>query len=179
MLYQFVVFLQVISVLGYLLAHGVSAAVSFALKKERDIARVRALLDLSAASYPSMLWTLFTIVVFELAAAFLNMVWWIFSWIWASIVLLVVIVVLMAIHGASVFEQRRSPRPWRKMGAETKSSDWTGYALSSIIISDNLYPSRMLRGLERVFMVCYSIAIAKLDSNEEYQNGYSLCRIQS
>jgi len=107
MLYQLVVFLHVVFVFGYLLAHGVSATVSFALKKERDINRVRALLDLSAASYPSMLWTLLAIVVFGLAAAFLNMVWWKFGWIWVSIVLLIVIVVLMAIYGAAVFGEIR------------------------------------------------------------------------
>lgn len=107
MLYQLVVFLHVLSVLGYLLAHGVSAAVSFALKKERDINRVRALLDLSAASYPTMLWTLLSIVVFGLAAAFLNMVWWGFGWIWVSIVVLVVIIVLMAIYGSAVFGEIR------------------------------------------------------------------------
>ena len=49
MLYRLVVLLHVIFVFGYLLAHRVSAAVAFALKKERDIRRVRALLDLSAA----------------------------------------------------------------------------------------------------------------------------------
>ena len=54
MLYQIVVFLHVFCVFGYLLAHGVSAAVSFALKRERDIQRVRTMLDLSAASYPVM-----------------------------------------------------------------------------------------------------------------------------
>lgn len=107
MLYQIVVFLHVASVLGYLLAHGVSAAVSFALKKERDIARVRALLDLSLASYPAMLWTLLAIVVFGLAAAFLNMAWWKFGWIWVSIILLIVIIVLMALHGAAVFGEIR------------------------------------------------------------------------
>ncbi|MCC6300172.1 MAG: hypothetical protein IT314_12810 [Anaerolineales bacterium] len=107
MLYKLVVFLHVACVLGYLLAHGVSAAVSFAIKKERDIARIRALLDLSAASYPSMLWTLLAIVVFGLAAAFLNMAWWKFGWIWVSIILLIVIIVLMALHGAAVFGEIR------------------------------------------------------------------------
>ena len=107
MLYQIVVFLHVVFVFGYLLAHGVSAAVAFALKKERDLNRVRALLDLSAASYPAMLWTLLAIVVFGLAAAFLNMVWWRMGWIWVSIVVLVVIVVLMAIHGSAVFGEIR------------------------------------------------------------------------
>ena len=40
MLYQLVVFLHVVSVLGYLLAHGVSASVSYAIKKERDVNRI-------------------------------------------------------------------------------------------------------------------------------------------
>ena len=107
MLYQLIVFLHVIVVLGYLLAHGVSASVSYAIKKERDVNRIRALLDLSAASYPAMLWTLLAIFVFGLAAAFLNMAWWRFGWIWASILVLVVIVVLMAIYGAGVFGEIR------------------------------------------------------------------------
>jgi len=64
MFYQLVVFLHVFCVFGYLLAHGVSAAVSFALKKERDINRVRAMLDLSGASYPAMLWSLLAAIVF-------------------------------------------------------------------------------------------------------------------
>mgnify|MGYP006363978081 CR=1 FL=1 len=106
-LYQIVVFLHVVSVLGYLLAHGASVSVSYAIKKERDVNRIRVLLDLSAASYPVMLWTLLAVIVFGLAAAFLNMVWWKFGWIWISIIVLVVIVVLMAIYGAGVFGEIR------------------------------------------------------------------------
>ena len=107
MLYHLVVFLHVLFGFGYLLAHGVSAAVSYAIKKERDVNRIRAYLDLSTASYPAMLWTLLAIFVFGLAAAFLNMVWWKFGWIWVSILLLIVIVVLMAIYGATVFGEIR------------------------------------------------------------------------
>ena len=107
MLYHLVVFLHVVSVLGYLLAHGVSASVSYAINKERDVNRIRALLDLSAASYPAMLWALLAVTVFGLAAAFLNMVWWRFGWIWVSIFVLIVIVVLMAIYGAGVFGEIR------------------------------------------------------------------------
>ena len=107
MLYQIAVFLHVVFVFGYLLAHGVSASVSYAIKKERDVNRIRVLLDLSAASYPAMLWTLLAIVVFGLTAAFINMVWWRMGWIWVSIVVLVVIVVLMAIYGSAVFGEIR------------------------------------------------------------------------
>jgi hypothetical protein len=135
MLYQTVVFLHVIAIIGYLLAHGVSAAVSFALRKERDIARIRTLLDLSAASYPAMLWTLLAILVFGLAAAFLKIVWWRFGWIWVSIAVFVVIVVLMAIYGSGVFSEIRKAAglPYMVKGkpfpAEPAQSDEEIYAV--------------------------------------------------
>ncbi len=106
MLYKIIVFLHVISVFGYLLSHGVSAGVAFALKKERDIQRIRALLDLSAASYPIMFNTLFAFFIFGVIAGFQGH-WWKFGWIWVSIMLLVVIVVLMAILGAGIYGEVR------------------------------------------------------------------------
>ena len=123
------------------LAHGVSAAVAFALKKERDLNRIRALLDLSAASYPAMLWTLLAIVVFGLTAAFINMVWWRMGWIWVSIVVLVVIVVLMAIYGSAVFGEIRKAvgLPYMVKGkpfpAEPVKSDEEVYAVLAKINS--------------------------------------------
>jgi len=129
MIYKLVVFLHVISVLGFLLAHGVSASISYALKRERDMMKIRALLDLSAASYPIMLWTLLATVVFGLIAAFLVNTWWRFGWIWVSIALLVIIVVLMAVFGAGVFGEVRKVAglPYMVKGkpypAETAKSD--------------------------------------------------------
>lgn len=137
MLYQTVVFLHVVFVFGYLLAHGVSAAVSFAIKKERDVNRIRVLLELSGVSYPAMLWLLLALVVFGLAAAFLNMVWWRFGWIWVSIALLVAIVVLMAIHGSAVFGEIRKAvgLPYMVKGkpfpAEAAKSDEDVYATTA------------------------------------------------
>ena len=137
MFYHLVVFLHVVSVLGYLLAHGVSASVSYAIKKERDVNRIRALLDLSATSYPTMLWTLLAVIVFGLAAAFMQMVWWKFGWIWVSIVVLVAIVVLMAIYGTGVFGEIRKAvgLPYMVKGkpfpAELAKSDEEIYAAAA------------------------------------------------
>lgn len=134
MLYQLVVFLHVIAVLGYLLSHGVSATVSYAIKKERDVNRIRALLDLSEASYPSMFLSLLAVIVFGLAAAFLNMTWWRFGWIWVSLLVLVVIVVLMAVFGATPFGKIRKAAglPYKVKGkpfpAESTKSNEEIYA---------------------------------------------------
>ncbi|HEY3211404.1 MAG TPA: hypothetical protein VGL18_16745 [Actinomycetota bacterium] len=45
-MYQFWVFVHLIGVFGFLLAHGVSAAVGMSLRRERDPQGVRALLEL-------------------------------------------------------------------------------------------------------------------------------------
>jgi len=106
MLYQLVVFLHIIFVFGYLLAHGVSAAVSFAIKKERDLNRIRALLDLSAASYPVMFMSLYAFIIFGIIAGF-QMNWWKFGWIWVSIVILLLIVFLMMAFGGGLYGEAR------------------------------------------------------------------------
>jgi len=106
MLYQLVVFLHVVCIFGYLLAHGVSATVAFVLKKERDIQRVRALLDLSAASYPVMTYLMWAFFLLGVIASF-QAGWWRFGWLWTSVVLGVVIVLLMAIFGAGIYGEAR------------------------------------------------------------------------
>jgi hypothetical protein len=73
-------------------------------------------------------------VVFGVIAAFLQMVWWRFGWIWVSIILLIAIVVLMAIHGAGVFGEIRKAAglPYmvkgKPMPAEPAQSDDKIYA---------------------------------------------------
>lgn len=106
MLYNLVVFLHIIFIFGFLLAHGASAAVAFALKKERDIQKIRALLDLSAASYPAMYGSLLSFLLFGVIAAFKGG-WWGRGWVWVSLVLGIVIIVFMAALGAGIYGEAR------------------------------------------------------------------------
>ncbi|MCK6568715.1 MAG: hypothetical protein DCC59_07295 [Chloroflexi bacterium] len=133
MLYQLVVFLHVACVLGYLLAHGVSAAVSFAIKKERDIARIRALLDLSAASYPLMMNLMWAFLLFGIIAT-IQGGWWKMGWVWVSLALGLVIFILMGIFGGRAFGMIRiaAGLPYHVMGkpfpAQPAKSDEEIYA---------------------------------------------------
>ncbi|MDP1779287.1 MAG: hypothetical protein Q8K73_03345 [Anaerolineales bacterium] len=106
MLYRIIVFLHVISTFGFLLSHGASVSMAFALKRERDSGKIRALLDLSGASYPWMMLTLLASIVFGTIAGFQGH-WWNFGWIWASIALLVVIFALMYFFGSSIYGSAR------------------------------------------------------------------------
>ncbi|MBI3738691.1 MAG: hypothetical protein HY258_06565 [Chloroflexi bacterium] len=106
MLYRIIVFLHVISTFGFLLSHGASVSMAFALKRERDSQKIRALLDLSGTSYPLMSLTLLASIVFGIIAGFQGH-WWKFGWIWVSIALLIVILVLMFIWGSNIYGEAR------------------------------------------------------------------------
>jgi len=106
MLYRIIVFLHVISVFGFLLAHGASVSMAFALKRERDLQKIRALLDFSSTSYPLMISTLLASIGFGIIAGFQGH-WWKFGWIWTSITLLVVILALMYFLGSNVYGTAR------------------------------------------------------------------------
>lgn len=106
MLYRIIVFLHVISVFGFLLSHGASVSMAFALKRERDPHKIRALLGLSGASYPLMLSTLSASIVFGIIAGFQGR-WWGYGWIWVSIVLLLVISTLMYYLGSKIYGAAR------------------------------------------------------------------------
>ena len=105
-MYVWLVLLHVIGVFGFLMAHGVSAGVSFALRSERDLERVRALLMLSAKSYPVMYGSLLLLLVVGVVLGFMGS-WWGRAWIWISLILLIAIVVLMARFGSSVYGDAR------------------------------------------------------------------------
>ena len=93
-MYQGWVFIHLVGVLGFLLAHGVSVGVLFALRKEREPARINALLTLSGQSVNGFYWSFLLLLGGGLAAAFWAH-WWSYAWPWISLGLLVGITVLM------------------------------------------------------------------------------------
>ena len=93
-LYQWIVLLHVIAAFTFALAHGVSAGVALKLRGERDIPRVQALLDLSQFATNGMYVSIFVLLGAGVAAAFIAGLWG-KGWIWAAIVLLVLLFAAM------------------------------------------------------------------------------------
>ena len=93
--YPWIVFVHVLGVLVFFMAHGTSMAVGFRLKRERDPARVRALLDLSTWSLELVPSIAFLVGVLAGIAA--GIVGGHFGrlWIWTSIVVLTVVAAYM------------------------------------------------------------------------------------
>jgi hypothetical protein len=101
-MYPWLIFLHVVGVFGFLMAHGVSAGVAFALRSERNLERVRALLMLSAASYPVMYGSLLLLLLVGVVLGFMGS-WWGRAWIWVSLILLIAIVMLMGRFGSRIY----------------------------------------------------------------------------
>jgi MFS family permease len=106
MLYRITVFLHVISIFGFLLSHGASVSMAFALRREHDPQKIRSLLNMSSGSYPLMSMTLLASILFGIIASFQGH-WWRFGWIWASIFLLIIILVLMYFWGSKIYSAAR------------------------------------------------------------------------
>ena len=101
-MYQWLAFLHILGVFGFLLSHGASASVAFALRQERDHERVRALLTLSSNSYPIMYLSLLILLVTGIIKGVMGD-WWGRGWIWTALILLIVILVAMYLFGTSQF----------------------------------------------------------------------------
>lgn len=105
-LIPWLVFLHTLSALLFFLAHGTSVAMAFQIRKEKDFARIGALLDLSASTFMSMVVSLFVMGLSGLVMPFiLNL--WNKGWIWTSIVLMVIVIVRMAMMNDKRYKHLR------------------------------------------------------------------------
>lgn len=123
--YSWLVFLHVAAVFVFLMAHGVSAAVIFRARVERDLAALRALLRLSAtASFVSQL-ALLVVVIAGVAAAWVGGLWFM-VWPWAALGALVVIWGAMRGETAAAMRRLRGAAGFtgpRAVGADAKPDE--------------------------------------------------------
>jgi hypothetical protein len=105
-MYEWIVFLHVLSAFGFLLAHGASAAVMLKVRGEKEAVRLHALLDLSNAVGLWMAYTLLAVLVTGIVLGFMGG-WWRSGWIWVSLVLLIALSVVMSFLGRMYLERVR------------------------------------------------------------------------
>ncbi len=93
-MYQWWVFVHLAGVFGLLVSHGVSMAVTFRLRAERDPARALTLLEISSSTITAFYVSLAVLLLGGIAAAFDGGLWG-YGWIWASLATLAAIFVAM------------------------------------------------------------------------------------
>jgi hypothetical protein len=105
-MYSWIVFLHVLSVLAFMLAHGSAAGVMLQVRGERDPGRIHALLDLSQAVSPWVGITALLLLVFGVTAGFMGG-WWRQGWIWTALALLIALSVTMTFMGRFYLDRVR------------------------------------------------------------------------
>ena len=105
-MYNWVVYLHLLGIFGFLLAHGASASAAFALRRERNLDKVRALLELSSGSIGVMYISLLVLLASGIIAAFMGQ-FWDRGWIWVSLGLLIVIIGVMGAMGSRYYGEAR------------------------------------------------------------------------
>ena len=105
-MYSWIKFLHVLGLFGFLIAHGVSASIFFALKRERNMERICTLLQLSGNSARIMIISLLTLLISGIINGFLGH-WWRFGWIWLSLGLFIGIYAGMSILGTRILNEVR------------------------------------------------------------------------
>ncbi|HVL54151.1 MAG TPA: hypothetical protein VM344_07795 [Vitreimonas sp.] len=112
-LYSGLVFLHVASAFAFAAGHGVSVFVAFQLRREREPARMAALLDLSAASLAMAIVGLLVLLATGIATGIMGGFFG-RGWIWLSLLLLIAIGGLMTPLGKNHFGRIREvvgPQP--------------------------------------------------------------------
>jgi hypothetical protein len=139
-MYQFLMFLHVIGVFGFLMAHGISTGVAFALRSERQLERVRALLLLSAKSYPVMYSSLALLVIVGVVLGFMGS-WWGRVWIWLSLILLVAIIAFMSRFGSRFYGEARKavglPMYYNRNDSQTPLEPLSAEAIDAALSKGN------------------------------------------
>jgi len=108
--HPWIVFVHIIGVFVFLLAHGVSVGVMLRLRRERDPAAIRALLDLSSGTMVVMSVGFLIWFIAGVLAGFSGNYWtgragW---WLWASLAIAIVVVGLMTPLGRFYLDRVRA-----------------------------------------------------------------------
>ena len=105
-MYQWFVLLHVLSVFGFLMAHGISVGVAFALRRERNLERIQALLNLSGNTMGVLHGSILILLVSGTVSGFIGQ-WWRQGWIWLSLGLLLAIYIYMGVAAAGYYSRVR------------------------------------------------------------------------
>ena len=105
-LIRWLVFVHVLAVITFFLAHGTSAAMTFQIRKETEFARIRALLDLSWSTMILMGVSFLIMGLTGIILPFMIHIWN-RGYIWLSIVLMLFVFIYMAMFNETHYKKLR------------------------------------------------------------------------
>lgn len=127
---SWLLYLHILSVLALLGTHGVSMTVLYAIRRERDRARILSLVQLSGQATVPMYVSILAIVAFGVLLAFKLHLWG-RTWIWLSIIVLVATIGLMYLTAKPYFAKVKEACQMRPSGVPRVSDEELGDVLGS------------------------------------------------
>ena len=103
---RWLTFIHILSALTFFLAHGTSVAMAFKIRKETDIDRIRAMLDLSGSTIMALFISFLLMGLSGLTLPFFFKYWG-KGWVWVSIVLTLLIFIWMALINERAYKHLR------------------------------------------------------------------------
>ena len=105
-MYPFLKFIHVVAAFTFFVGHGAAVAFSFRVKRERDLSRVQAMLDLSTSMWVVYMLSLVVILVVGIIISFMGD-WWSEGWIWVSMISFLVVTIWMFYLGQREYHPLR------------------------------------------------------------------------
>jgi hypothetical protein len=123
-MYQWIVLLHIVGAFVFVLSHGVAVFVAYELPKQRDSGRIVALLDVSATSLNAAYLGLLLLLIGGIWAGIYNDLFK-STWIWAALVVFVLITVVMYVVATPYFKRLRIAVGQRATGYPKDAPDPT------------------------------------------------------
>lgn len=105
-LYLWLKFLHVLAALTFFMSHGTSIVFAFRLRREKDLARIQAMFDMSSHMWLVMILSLLGILVIGVVISFMGD-WWTRGWVWVSLVLSLGVTIWMFVLGQGTYHPMR------------------------------------------------------------------------
>jgi uncharacterized membrane protein len=128
MLYRWLIFLHVFGAILFFMGHGATALAMFDIQKTRDPERILALMGLRSTQMWSFASGGLLLVITSIWLGFLGE-WWRSGWIWASILLYIIIMIFMSQWGRAYYDSiemvldPEGERAKKAKSVETRSLD--------------------------------------------------------
>jgi uncharacterized membrane protein len=130
--YRWWVFIHLVGVFGFLLAHGASVSGLFRLRKERDREKIRQLIQFSGSTVRFFYVSLLVLVLGGVGAGLQNKAYWFHQqWIWEAIVVLVLVTVLMFVIARPYYRRVAEATELRPSGVPRVSDEDLALRLKS------------------------------------------------
>ena len=105
-MYDWLVLIHILGVLGFVFAHGVSAAMALRLRHERNPDRIRVMLQISSSSLGVFYVSILLLLVGGVWAGFSGD-WWGQGWIWVALGLFIANMAFMYAYAAPYYKRVR------------------------------------------------------------------------